>query len=125
LVDVEADVADGLEPAEPARDAIQGQKRRHFAIAFVGEPSRISANRPFGRNSTSTTMMTPRAATCMVRKLRETRWVKKLKEWGIVPFSVASSGPRAAIGNDAAAFRGLPHFCSWLLPITLAKTGAA
>src|SRR5919201_963860 len=72
LVDVEADVVDGLEPAEPARDAIQGQKRRHFAIAFVGEPSRISASRPLGRNSTSTTMMTPRAATWMVRKLRQT-----------------------------------------------------
>jgi hypothetical protein len=57
----------------------------------------------------------PAASDLLAAEL-QARWVKKLKH----PSGVASSG-----GVPRSEHRGSPHFCSWLLRITLAKTGAA
>jgi hypothetical protein len=78
-------------------------------VGLMGESVLRHARRPAIRSRT--------AAAALGQKIEAIE--------GIVP---ARHKPRRAVcrdRTDAAAHRGPRHFCSWLLRITLAKTGAA
>src|SRR5215471_9423331 len=104
LRDREAHALDGIEPAKAARDVLEFKQCAHAGAPRRATRSRNSGTMPFGRNRINTTMMKPRAAAWMVKKLRQTNSSKAMRiKAPIAGPKIVPSPPSITITNGLIA----------------------